>query len=258
MTATGQHSSSMIWGCRRLVSAFVLASATRISAFQIMIRPAGISSINERIIGKKNKLPNAISRNKLHHVRQSWELLYHDREEDLMEEFVESGGGVRYEMVDLPDSMVDTTVFVGNLCEFVTDDMLSALFQQASALNFLPASIARKPNSSSMKYGFVTFPTIAEKEVSSFNSRLLLSYVKMLLICSNIHPDVLHERPPSYASLAFSSMIDQCEWNQSLTTNTVYVFLKHLFYILSERRRRRVMDQRIQCAWHKTPEKRLN
>ncbi len=26
-------------------------------------------------------------------------------------------GGTRYEMVELPDSMVDTTIFVGNLCE---------------------------------------------------------------------------------------------------------------------------------------------
>ena len=81
----------------------------------------------------------------------------------MMEEFV---GGMRYEMVELPDSLVDTTIFVGNLCEFVTDEMLSALFQQASTLNFVPACVARKPNSSSLKYGFVTFPTIEEKEVS--------------------------------------------------------------------------------------------
>ena len=29
-------------------------------------------------------------------------------------------GGQRYEMVELPDSMVDTTIFVGNLCEVST------------------------------------------------------------------------------------------------------------------------------------------
>ena len=74
-------------------------------------------------------------------------------------------GGSRYEMVDLPDSMLDTTLYVGNLCEFVTDDMLSSLFQEVSSLNFIPACVARRPNFSSMQYGFVTFPTIEEKEV---------------------------------------------------------------------------------------------
>jgi len=69
-------------------------------------------------------------------------------------------------MVELPDSMLDTTIFVGNLCEFVTDDMLSSLFQQVSTLNFVPACVARKPNMSSLKYGFVTFPTVSEKEAA--------------------------------------------------------------------------------------------
>jgi RNA recognition motif-containing protein len=86
---------------------------------------------------------------------------YNDLEADYGEIFA---GGQRYAMVELPDSMVDTTLFVGNLCEFVTDDMLSNLFQQASSLKFVPACVARKPNMSSLKYGFVTFPTIAEKE----------------------------------------------------------------------------------------------
>lgn len=72
-------------------------------------------------------------------------------------------GGQRYEMVELPDSMVDTTIFVGNLCEFVTDDMLSTLF---TSHTFVPACVARKPNMSSLKYGFVTFPTVAEKEAA--------------------------------------------------------------------------------------------
>jgi hypothetical protein len=89
-------------------------------------------------------------------------LYFDDRSADMMEALV---GGMRYEMVELPDSLVDTTVFVGNLCEFVSDEDLSSLFQQVSSLNFLPACVARKPNSSSMCYGFVTFPTIQEKEV---------------------------------------------------------------------------------------------
>ena len=75
-------------------------------------------------------------------------------------------GGMRYEMIPLPDSMVSTTLFVGNLCEFVTDDILSNLFQTVSKLCSVPACVARKPNMSSMHYGFVTFPTIEEKEVS--------------------------------------------------------------------------------------------
>jgi hypothetical protein len=76
-------------------------------------------------------------------------------------------GGARYEMVELPDSMMSTTLWVGNLCEFVTDEMLSELFQQASSLKFVPACVARKPNWESMRYGFVTFRSEEEKEVST-------------------------------------------------------------------------------------------
>lgn len=75
-------------------------------------------------------------------------------------------GGARYEMVELPDSMMSTTLWVGNLCEFVTDEMLSELFQQASSLKFVPACVARKPNWESMRYGFVTFRSEEEKETA--------------------------------------------------------------------------------------------
>eukprot|EP00566_Odontella_aurita_P011276 CAMPEP_0113556824 /NCGR_PEP_ID=MMETSP0015_2-20120614/17458_1 /TAXON_ID=2838 /ORGANISM="Odontella" /LENGTH=412 /DNA_ID=CAMNT_0000458197 /DNA_START=235 /DNA_END=1473 /DNA_ORIENTATION=- /assembly_acc=CAM_ASM_000160 len=75
-------------------------------------------------------------------------------------------GGERYEMVQLPDSLVDTTIFVGNLCEFVNDGMLSEIFQKVTNLSSLPACIARKPNASSKRYGFVTFPTVREKEMA--------------------------------------------------------------------------------------------
>ena len=74
-------------------------------------------------------------------------------------------GGERYEMVPLPDSMVDTTIFIGNLCEFVKDDDLSNLFQTVSSLQSVPACVARKANMNSLEYGFVTFPTVEEKEV---------------------------------------------------------------------------------------------
>jgi len=79
-------------------------------------------------------------------------------------------GGQRYSMVPLPDSMVATTVFVGNLCEFVTDDDLSMLFQKVSFLLSVPAVVVRKIDMTSLRYGFVTFPSEAEKEVGSENN----------------------------------------------------------------------------------------
>jgi hypothetical protein len=85
------------------------------------------------------------------------------READYMEEFM---GGQRYEVVALPDSMLDTTLFVGNLCEFVRDDDLSALFQSVSTLQSVPACVARKPDMTSLQYGFVVFLNPAEKDVS--------------------------------------------------------------------------------------------
>jgi RNA recognition motif-containing protein len=90
-------------------------------------------------------------------------LFYDDRDSDYMESFV---GGMRYEMVELPDSLVETACFIGNLDEFVNDDMLSLLFSQVSTLNHIPASVARKPNASSLKYGFAIFPTVEEKEAA--------------------------------------------------------------------------------------------
>jgi len=81
---------------------------------------------------------------------------------DMMELLV---GGRKYEMVPLPDSMMDTTIFVGNLCEFCKDEDLSNLFQVVSTLHSVPACVVRKPNYASLGYGFVTFLTIQEKEV---------------------------------------------------------------------------------------------
>eukprot|EP00956_Cyclotella_meneghiniana_P015834 scaffold24597_cov62-Cyclotella_meneghiniana.AAC.2 len=75
-------------------------------------------------------------------------------------------GGTRYEMVELPDSMMSTTLWVGNLCEFVTDEMLGEIFQQASSLKSVPACVARKPNFESLRYGFVTFPSEEEKKTA--------------------------------------------------------------------------------------------
>jgi len=92
---------------------------------------------------------------------------FDDADADMMEMIA---GGRKYDMVDLPDRLVDTTIFVGNLCEFVTDDMLSSLFQEASSLHSVPACVVRKANTSSLKYGFVTFPSLQEKEASVLQS----------------------------------------------------------------------------------------
>ena len=84
------------------------------------------------------------------------------RDADLMEMMA---GGERYEMVPLPDSMVDTTLFVGNLNEFAKDEDLSDFFKTVSTLQSVPACVARKANMASMEYGFVSFPNVEEKEV---------------------------------------------------------------------------------------------
>lgn len=99
-------------------------------------------------------------------------------------------GGARYEMVELPDSMMSTTLWVGNLCEFVTDEMLSELFQQASSLKFVPACVARKPNMESLKYGFVTFRSEDEKEVS------------------DLYAVILIDRPTCMAHILFSVLVN--------------------------------------------------
>jgi RNA recognition motif. (a.k.a. RRM, RBD, or RNP domain) len=75
------------------------------------------------------------------------------------------GAGERYELVEMPDSMCATSLFVGNLNEFVTDDELSELFSSCSTLLSLPACVVRKIDTSSMGYGFVSFPNVQEKEV---------------------------------------------------------------------------------------------
>ena len=86
-------------------------------------------------------------------------------EADIMEQLV---GGERYSIVPLPDSMMDTTLFVGNLCEFVQDGDLSQLFETVCDDQGPPppACVSRKPNRDSLQYGFVTFATREEKEVS--------------------------------------------------------------------------------------------
>jgi hypothetical protein len=85
------------------------------------------------------------------------------READMVEQMI---GGERYEVTQLPDSMVETTLFVGNIDEFVHDDDLSGLFQSVSKLQSVPACVVRKPDMSSLQYGFVSFPSVEEKEAA--------------------------------------------------------------------------------------------
>lgn len=79
---------------------------------------------------------------------------------------------VKYEMTPLPDSLIDTTIYVGNLGDFVTEDTLSRLFAQVSSLQTVPSAVARTPNNYSMGYAFVTFPTSEEVEVKDSRKKL--------------------------------------------------------------------------------------
>ena len=85
------------------------------------------------------------------------------RDADIVEMLV---GGERYSMVPMPNAMKATTIFVGNLCEFVQDSDLSNFFSQVSSLTTVPSCVVRKVNTQSMGYGFVSFPNVQEKEVN--------------------------------------------------------------------------------------------
>ena len=89
-------------------------------------------------------------------------MVHNIRDADFLEMTV---GGERYEMVPLPDSMMDTTIFVGNLCEFCHDGDLSNIFSSVSRLQSVPACVVRRPNMASLEYAFVAFPSVEEKEV---------------------------------------------------------------------------------------------
>jgi RNA recognition motif-containing protein len=84
------------------------------------------------------------------------------RDADIFEMMI---GGERYSLVPMPDPMKSTTVYVGNLCEFVQDHDLSMHFSTVSTLTTVPSCVVRKVNTQSMGYGFVSFPNVQEKEV---------------------------------------------------------------------------------------------
>ena len=90
------------------------------------------------------------------------------RDADIVEMLI---GGERYSLVPMPHAMKATTIFVGNICEFVQDSDLSTYFSQVSSLTSVPSCVVRKVDTQSMGYGFVSFPNVDEKEVSYFGVR---------------------------------------------------------------------------------------
>jgi hypothetical protein len=86
------------------------------------------------------------------------------RDADIVEMLI---GGERYSLVPMPNAMKATTIFVGNICEFVQDSDLSTYFSQVSSLTSVPSCVVRKVDTQSMGYGFVSFPNVQEKEVIS-------------------------------------------------------------------------------------------
>ena len=118
--------------------------------------------------------------------QQQHNMILSSRDADLVEQWV---GGERYSLIPMPDIMKATTVFVGNLCEFVQDEDLSRFFAAAAThLSRVPATVVRKPDTQSLRYGFVSFPTRQEKEVCVFVFvyfvRLWLLGVSVLRSCS--------------------------------------------------------------------------
>lgn len=111
--------------------------------------------------------------------RPKLQMVHTLRDADFYEMLV---GGERYEMVPLPDSMLDTTLFVGNLNEFANDQDLSDFFCRVTELLSVPACVARKANMASLEYGFVTFPTMQEKEraiMKFHNSQFMGKHLKV-------------------------------------------------------------------------------
>ena len=129
---------------------------------------------------------------------------------------------VKYEMTPLPDSLMDTTIFVGNLGDFVTEDTLSRLFATVSTLQTVPSAVARKPNNYSMGYGFVTFTTLEEKEVRRFQLFYVDAlYLEMLefrqtnyFISYNINNIIYDCSKPLKCSTGITWKEGQSRWNE--------------------------------------------
>ena len=132
--------------------------ATLLVAISMWRSALGFSRLAVTHSPRRFSVGPSLTRHELYHLEEG--------EADIMEQLV---GGERYSIVPLPDSMMDTTLFVGNLCEFVQDGDLSQLFEKVCNEKGPPppACVSRKPNRDSLQYGFVTFATQEEKEVSN-------------------------------------------------------------------------------------------
>lgn len=88
---------------------------------------------------------------------------------DLDQDAIDITNFDQYDLTELPDIMVDSTVWVGNLNEFVTDNELGNLFGKYSETSLMnvPSVIARRPNNESLRYGFVYFPTSADAQTAA-------------------------------------------------------------------------------------------
>lgn len=143
--------------------------------------------------------------------------VHRTRDADFYEELI---GGQRYEMVPLPDSMLDTTLFVGNLNEFVHDEDLSALFCRVSSLQSLPACVARRPNTASLEYGFVTFPTAEEKQVCTLycGGLNLFAYLCCIIVKVKLNGSLLRW---SLTHITFRWHLLSYHYNTNLNLNSL-------------------------------------
>jgi hypothetical protein len=159
MTRDSFHESRLFWA-RSIAAMMLFVTLTTTSfprsceafATNKMTPLEATRNVHRSCISKPPSSTRSTARQMVHTIRDA----------DMMEMMV---GGQRFEMVPLPDSMMDTTVFVGNLCEFAHDEDLSKVFQSVSRLQSVPACVVRRPNMASMEYAFVTFPSVEEKEV---------------------------------------------------------------------------------------------
>jgi RNA recognition motif. (a.k.a. RRM, RBD, or RNP domain) len=109
------------------------------------------------------------------------------REAEVTEQLV---GGIRYSMVPIPKDMLGTTLFVTNLDDFVYDDDLSAIF------GGMPACVVRKPDMTSLGYGFVAFRSSEDAQVRTANPSTGAPRFSHLNLVAHFSPFAWMFRPP--------------------------------------------------------------
>jgi RNA recognition motif. (a.k.a. RRM, RBD, or RNP domain) len=108
------------------------------------------------------------------------------REAEVTEQLV---GGIRYSMVPIPKDMLGTTLFVTNLDDFVYDNDLSAIF------GGMPACVVRKPDMTSLGYGFVAFRSSDDAQVRT-GTRRGICQIRPLNLVAHSSLFCLVFRPP--------------------------------------------------------------